>query len=125
MAITVDIACIAFIQAVMDNEFTEKVITYSCDDWWSVVVFLNVRKPRVGEHMPLILQGSEYITIQLPDTMAKAGKTFLPERYRLALLKAIEKYGRKEVPKKIEAYVVIGKFTKKDRSYKRFVFFFV
>jgi hypothetical protein len=74
--------------------------------------------------MPLVPQGSEYITIQLPDTMAKAGKTLLPERYRLALLKAIEKYGRKEIPKKIEAYMGTGKFTLKDSILKYVLLFF-
>jgi hypothetical protein len=64
--------------------------------------------------MPLVSEGSEYIIIQLPDTMAKADKTFLSEGYRLALLQAIEKYERKEISKKIEAYMGTGKFTLKD-----------
>jgi hypothetical protein len=115
MAITIKIACNDFVKAVMENEFSEQeIISFKSDDWWSEIVFEHLRKPRVGEAMPPIPEGSKFIEFYIPDRIVKAGRTYLPVRFRDGFIRAIEKFGKKAIKKSIQSYLNTEKYTLKD-----------
>ncbi len=114
MAVTVQIACSPFVKHVINNEFTEGIIYGNAEDWWYEALFESFRKPGIGEHMPPIPPDQEYITIQLPEKYSKAGRIYIPLKFRESFLRAIEKYGRNEIPKRIQRHINTGKYLVKD-----------